>query len=67
MDFNKNSWESARKLFDARDDISGLFEKGIFLYKDNQKKKTKLKQKDLQQKKKNQNVVKKFRKNKRWL
>ena len=54
MDFNKNSWESARKLSDARDDIIGLFEKGIFPYKDNQKKKTKLKQKHLQQKKKNQ-------------
>ena len=54
MDSNKNSWESARKLSDARDDISGLFEKGIFSYKDNQKKKTKLTQKHLQQKKKNQ-------------
>ena len=54
MDSNNNSWESARKLSDARDDISGLFEKGIFSYKDNQKKKTKLKQKHLQQKKKNQ-------------
>ena len=54
MDFNKNSWESARKLSDARDDIIGLFGKGIFPYKDKQKKKTKLKQKHLQQKKKNQ-------------
>ena len=54
MDFNKNSWESARKLSDARDDIIGLFGKGIFPYKDNQKKKTKLKQKHLQQKKRNQ-------------
>ena len=27
--------ESARKLFDARDEIINFFEKGIFPYKDN--------------------------------
>ena len=27
--------DSARKLFDARDEIINLFEKGIFQYKDN--------------------------------
>ena len=30
--------ESAKKLFDARDEIINLFETGIFPYKDNQKK-----------------------------
>ena len=35
LDEKNTVLESARKLSDARDDIIGLFEKGIFLYKDN--------------------------------
>ena len=35
LDEKNTVLESARKLSDARDDIIGLFEKWIFLYKDN--------------------------------
>ena len=42
--------KSAKKLFDARDDIIDLFEKGIFPYKDNAFKAKTKKQKKNQKK-----------------